>query len=363
MSASSRWGRWLLDGDYLVYRPDGGEPDPGYELHISELESVERVKEWVEHLRMKNWVSPQDISDFSKACASIMKEHLVNERNLDVPQPMSWDEYRERLEAEWNNFLSEADPTDEAVFQQFLEQHPMLLPGPYGTPYGRYHGPLFRAAFTQPELPGFRAKKPDFLLFEQDSARIYAVLIEIEAPAKPWSNKDGTPSSKLTKAIDQIRSWKAWFQEPHNLSAFQQLYNIGPDLLTSRRLVQHYVLIYGRRGEATSIASFGKKRADLNNTDEFSMTYDRLQPNGSAYFTLKLDRSGPDTKLRVISVPPTLTIEKENATWFSSLLGREEAIRNHPFISDARKAFLLERLRIAEAHAQKLGRPSSIPLL
>ena len=359
MSGIARWGRWIIDEGFLVYRSDGGDPDPAYMLHTSELESSERVQEWVEHLSAKSWIKSGDLSDFAEACTSIMKERLVDERNLDVPQPMSWFEYQDRLRAEWDRFLAEADPTDEAVFQKFLEQHPSLLPGPYGTPYGRYHGPLFDAVFTQPELPGFRAKRPDFLLFEQDSATIYAILIEIEAPAKQWANNDGTPSAKLTKAIDQIRSWKAWFRQPHNLAAFKELYNIGQDYFGPRRFVQHYVLVYGRREEATRISSFAEKRADLGHSDEFLMTYDRLQPNGSAELTLRFDRSGPDTKLRVISVSPTFILDRSNSAWFSSLLGREEAIKNHPFTTDARKEFLLERVRFAEAYTRKLGRSSS----
>ncbi|HEU4557639.1 MAG TPA: Shedu anti-phage system protein SduA domain-containing protein, partial [Longimicrobium sp.] len=226
-----------------------------------------------------------------------------------------------------------------------------------------YHGPLFDAVFSQPELPGFRAKRPDFLLFEQDSARIYAVLIEIEAPAKRWTTNNGTPHSDLIKALDQIRDWKTWFSEPRNVLAFRDLYKIDPEWLDTRTLVQHFVLIYGRRDEATAIESFAKKRGTYAHPDEFLMTYDRLLPNGSVQYTVKLDRSGPDTKIRLVSVPPTFSLDRSNAERFTSFIGQEEAILNQPIISVERRDFLLRRFKSAQRFykEKRKGQESEIP--
>ena len=367
MSSNLRWGRWLLDGNYLVYQPDEGRSDPGYELDTSLLEIDGQFEEWLVHLREKAWIQPEDLTSLSEGCAALikartearlarMKAQLADEWELPVPQAMQWEECQERVRAEWNQFLHETDPHDEAPFQNFLERYPNLLPGPYGTPRSLYHGPLFDAVFAQPELPGFRAKRPDFLLFEQDSATVYAVLIEIEAPAKPWCTRAGTPSAMLTKAIDQLRDWKAWFSDPINILTFRKLYGVDEEI-DIRRFVQHYVLIYGRRKEANQMESFARKRHDLAGTDEFFMTYDRLEPNGGADFTVKLDRSGPDTTLRVISVLPTLNLEKHRAIWLSTLPGAEEAIRSNPLIPDTRKEFLLERLHLAKRLSQARNHP------
>lgn len=359
MSIVSHWGRWFLNGNHLTYQPDSGTPDPGYELDTSLLKTNDQVEKWLEHLREKAWVQPEDLTSLSDACTAVMKARiekmkalLVDESDLPVPQAIPRDAYDKAVEAEWTTFLNEANPRDEALFQHFLERHPTLLPGPYGTPWGRYHGPIHDAVFSQPELPGFRAKRPDFLLFEQDSATVYAVLIEIEAPAKPWCTRAGGPSSALTKAIDQIRDWKAWFSDPVNVLAFRKLYNLDEDI-DDRRLVQHYVLIYGRREEANRIQTFAGKRHDLAAADEFFMTYDRLEPNGGADLTVRLDRSGPDTKLRVISVVPTITLNRDGAIWFSTLEGSEEAIRSCAMISDTRKEFLLERLHFARSYSRE----------
>jgi hypothetical protein len=223
-----------------------------------------------------------------------------------------------------------------------------------------YHGPIYGAVYSQPELPGFRAKRPDFLLFEQDSATVYAILIEIEAPQKPWCTSRGIPSAALTQAIDQLREWKAWFSNPTNVLAFQDLYGIK-DEVDIRRFVQHYVLIYGRREEANRLSSFTAKRHDLGSSDEFLMTYDRLNPTGSAQVTVRLDRSGPDTRLRAVGLPPTFKLNRENAPWFTSLLGGDAAIRKIPFISEARKSILLERLVMAEAYVERRGYHFSDP--
>jgi len=350
-----RWGRWTSDGNYLVYRPKVGSPDPNYEIEVSELVHA-GVATWLEHLESKSWISLEDLDDLARACTELMDRNLAGEGAIIcAPEVLSSEEYHRVLSTEWKNLLEHGDPTDESVFQQFLEQHPILLPGPHGTPHGMYHGPLFDSVFSQPELPGFRAKRPDFLLFEQDSARIYAVLIEIEAPAKRWATRSGAPHSDLTRALDQLREWKSWFSEPHNVLAFRDLYKVDPESLDSRTLVQHFVLIHGRRAEATASKSFAKKRSTFATADEYLMTYDRLLPNGSAQFTVKLDRSGPDTRLRLLSIPPTFSLHRSNAERFLSFIGQEDAIRTQPLLTTERREFLLKRLKSAErfVHARR----------
>ncbi len=365
--ADRQWGRWLLDGGYLVYLHDPGQLAPEYEIDLSRVKDQEDVERLVDHMASKKWVRPDDLTTLREACATALKARLAeervrfaeacaslaDERSLPVPQAMGWDEYGKILKDLWQRFLVEADSSDEAAFHRFLEHHPGLVPGPYGTPRFRWHGPLRGIVFTHPELPGIRSKRPDFLVLEQDSGNVYAVLVEIEAPGKPWATRAGVPSAPLTQAMDQIRSWKAWFSEPHNVLAFERLYDIGPEELRGRRLVQHYVLVFGRRDEATRIESFAKKRHHLQGPNEFLMTYDRLEPHPSDDLTVTLDRSGPDTKLRLVSVPPTYVLRERDAALASSLVGREEAIRGSTLISDARKEFLLERFRYADKYARQ----------
>src|SRR5687767_5787396 len=119
------------------------------------------------------------------------------------PPRVAWATYRARLDLEWQQLLDSGNLHDESLFQDFLERHPCLLPRTFGG-----HGPLHDAVFSQPELPGFRAKRPDFMWIAKDSAAITAHLIEIEAPGKRWCTNRGQPTAELTQAIDQLRDWK-----------------------------------------------------------------------------------------------------------------------------------------------------------
>ncbi|WP_437726952.1 Shedu anti-phage system protein SduA domain-containing protein [Sorangium sp. So ce861] len=355
-----RWGRWSLDGNHLVYHPDAGEPDPEYDIEVSALCSRSAVRDRIEHLRSKRWVRPEDLHAVEQAGTDLMNFLLVDESDMEAPPPMPWDDYREQAAAAWLDFLRSADPTNERAFHAFFETYPVLLPGAYGAVRrwqfgvtGSEHGPLPGGVISEPELPGCRPKRPDFLLFEQDSASVYAVLIEIEAPSKSWCNSDGTPNARFTQAHDQLRDWDAWFSEPANVIAFQNLYGVSSDILRGRRLIPHYVLIYGRRAEATKFDAFAKKRIAMARPDEFLMTYDRLVAGTGNALTLRLDRSGPDTAFRVVSIPPTFAIERDNAVRFSRMIGREDAIRSCALISEERRAFLLERIQVADSYARR----------
>ncbi|HET6232415.1 MAG TPA: Shedu anti-phage system protein SduA domain-containing protein [Longimicrobiaceae bacterium] len=353
MPNQQTWGRWALDENDLIFRPDAGQPDPGYEISLASIQDLEKFTEIMDQLQGKRWIVPEDLTDIARARTAILKSHFVDEEFIPAPPSLPWFECPQAVQGEWSDFLNTADPLNEALFQEFLEQHPSLLPGPHGTTHGHYHGPVNNSVYCQAELPGFRAKRPDFLLFEQDSATIYAVLIEIEAPGKPWCTSSGTPSAILTRAIDQLRDWKAWFAEPHNVLAFQRLYGVDPDQTGYQRFVQHYILVYGRRADATRVAAFAKKRHDLAGSNEFFMTYDRLEPNRAADFMIRLDRSGPDTKHRLVSISPNFSLNTDTAVYFSSLVGREEAILRNRLISDERKQFLLERIEVADRYAEE----------
>lgn len=106
------------------------------------------------------------------------------------PAAMSWDDYESLLESEWPALLDSSKNNDEAVFQDYLERHPCLLPEPYSCFRRGHHRPIFSAVITQPELPGARPLRPDFMWLAVDSGAYTAVLIEIEAPSKRWSKQE-----------------------------------------------------------------------------------------------------------------------------------------------------------------------------
>ncbi|MET0795404.1 MAG: Shedu anti-phage system protein SduA domain-containing protein [Polyangiaceae bacterium] len=152
------------------------------------------------------------------------------------PPPMEWDEYESHLAHVWPRLLNSESQDDEAVFQRFLEKHPCLLPQSFDC-FGRGATPERHVYFTQPELPGFRSKRPDFMTITWDSDAVIATLIEIEAPAKPWATQKGFQSAKLTQALDQLREWKAWFCEPENMIQFTKLYRIDQRTLETHQFM------------------------------------------------------------------------------------------------------------------------------
>ena len=276
------------------------------------------------------------------------------ERVSDIPPPITWEEYCRHLDIVWPRILNSSMQNDEAQFQSFLERHPVLLPNCFDC-FRCGATPMLSAYFTQPELPGFRAKRPDFLTVVWDSDSVVVMLVEIEAPAKRWTTKSGTPSSALTQAIDQLHQWKAWFREPENVLQFQKLYRLDQVVLDKRQFEQRYALIYGRRSEATASPNFAKKRRLLAQPDEILMTYDRLRPSSRMGDspTVRLDRSRQDHRLTVAHVPPTLRIGPYNADQLVQLAGLRDAIASNELISRERRAFLARRMDYWEDWAQQ----------
>jgi Shedu protein SduA, C-terminal len=261
---------------------------------------------------------------------------------VNPPEPsMEWEEYRQIVTHEWKAFW-DSRVSDERIFQEFFQTHPCMLPWIYGFLRIGGHGMFPNALITQPVLPSFTRKIPDFLWIARDSAAVYAVLIEIESPNKPWATSDGKPSRQLTQAIDQIKEWKAWFADPLNVAQFPKYYRI-PDKLFSggRSFLQKYILIYGRRSDPTLSEAFNKKRVYLQGEDELFMTYDRLKPNEelSQCLCVKINQGG----YIAYSVPPTLRLNPFDAEDFSLIRDKEAAVRTNKYLSQIRKEFLIQR--------------------
>jgi len=174
------------------------------------------------------------------------------------------------------------------------------------------------------------------------SMALYPVLIEIEAPAKRWFTKSGAPTAELTQALDQLVEWETWFNNSINVQKFRELYCIENTHADGRKFHPVYVLIYGRRAEATANPDFARKRDNMQNTDQFFMTYDRLVPDpmGDQLWCIK----GEPGKWQAVSIPATTQLSPMLAKDRAQILGRQEAIKSNPMISTARADFLVQRL-------------------
>lgn len=126
----------------------------------------------------------------------------------DSPKPMSWSEYYKIVTNEWNRLLNVDSPKEEKYYQVFLEQHPSMLPFAYGDGGTSGHYPFPGAVISQPKLPDFTKKVPDFMWIACDSIYIYPILIEIESPHKQWFTKNEQPRAEFTQAINQLMDWK-----------------------------------------------------------------------------------------------------------------------------------------------------------
>lgn len=138
------------------------------------------------------------------------------------PPPMSWDVYEAIVREAWISLLD--SKVKEQEYQDFLERHPCMVPGPFGLIGTSGHSPYPSAVISQPILPDFTRRVPDFMWFARDSETIYPVLIEIEAPSKPWFTKNDSQHARLTQARDQITEWKMWFRDPLNVARLRDYY-------------------------------------------------------------------------------------------------------------------------------------------
>lgn len=267
--------------------------------------------------------------------------------------PLSWDDYVTIMESEWKTLL-ENDAATERDFQEFFERHPCYLPHMHHIWGGRGgHGPFPCAVISQPVLPGYSRKVPDFLWIARDSAAVYAVLIEIEAPTKPWATVAGQSSAEFTQATNQIADWKAWFHEPLNIAQFRELYRIPSDWVRNRAFQQRYILVFGRRTDPSLTEDFNRKRKHLERENECHMTYDRLHPQRDLSFCIcaKLDNQG----YRAVSIPPTLELGPMSADDWKLIRDKEAAVRTNRYLSEARKNFLTTRWSYWDAWAKNDG--------
>jgi hypothetical protein len=269
--------------------------------------------------------------------------------------PMAWDTYERLVIREWTALL-EGAPQRESALQSFFERHPCMLPGAFSVQgYETGHYPWLCALVSQPVLPSYDRRVPDFMWIALNSDTESPVLVEIESPGKRWFTSSGEQTANLTQALNQIAEWKAWFGVPRNVEAFKALYGLDRVAWCRRRFRPAYVLIYGRRAEATAKPVNTQKRGYLHSDDLLSMTYDRLRPNANArqIVCVSIDAEGV---LSAKSVPPTLRWLPGLASDRALIRGFDRAIQLNDYISPARKSFLIRRLEYWNEWARRDSR-------
>jgi len=127
------------------------------------------------------------------------------------------------------------------------------------------------------------------------------VLIEIEAPNKPWFTNKGQRTSHLTEALTQIGEWKSWLGEPSHIAEFKRIYGLDRESPMRRNFKPSYLLLYGRREEATANPGYKARHNSLLPPDIQTKTYDELRPDRNAdqmvCLKLKFERGNPVSEL------------------------------------------------------------------
>jgi hypothetical protein len=196
--------------------------------------------------------------------------------------------------------------------QEFLESHPVLLPGGDGDAGpGGHHGPHLDGVFREVPLKGLnRDQRPDFMWITRSTSLLTPICIEIEKPDRAWFTSKGDPTAELTHARSQINKWRDWFSQPPNQMIFREQY-VGNEY-SNKQLLPIYILIYGRAREFDPSARIHLDADDLrrqrdqgNKSDELSMTFDSLKPRYALkdFVTLSMNKHG----VELHAVPPSFT--------------------------------------------------------
>lgn len=228
-----------------------------------------------------------------------------------------------------------------------------MVPGAFNIIGGSSgHYPGMSALISRPPLQSYDRRIPDFMWLSTNSEIDEPVLIEIEAPDKRWFTKSGAQTAHLTQALGQIADWKAWMAVPRNVEAFKAFYRLDRLAWQRRRFRPAYLLIYGRRAEASATPALTQRRGHLHADDIVSMTFDRLRPDpkASQIVCIKADAGG---RFIAVSVPATLRWSPILAEERAMIVGLETAIKANQHIASERKHFLIRRLSYWNERAAK----------
>jgi len=264
------------------------------------------------------------------------------ELHPNPPSGMAWDEYEQRVVAEWTSLLASEEGCDERRVHEFLVRHPSMIPGAHSMTGPSGHSPFPLAVLSESPLVGVGMKVPDFIWLASDSANFTPVFIEIESPRKRWFTKDEVPAHHLTQAMNQLAQWQTWLNLPENAAVFYQSFEIPEYLRRHRTLRPEFVLIYGRRKEFEDRPQLTRLRAQFERHGQVVMTFDRLRPaKDCSQYISATKRNGAYCAL---AVPATMEIGPSMADDFARITAIPEAIQKNDWMSEDRRRFLVERL-------------------
>jgi hypothetical protein len=274
------------------------------------------------------------------------------------PPVIEPERYKFLVMEEFQRLLSD-NASDEKAFQNFFEQNPCMLPGSRSEfdfgPSG--HGPEHQALITQPKIRGIIKRQPDFMWLSYDSMTFCPVLIEIEAPAKKYYNRDGTVTKEFSKAKNQLDEWATVFHQTDYVSAFYSDFDICKDLRKSV-FKPCYVLIYGRRSEYIHDQTLKNKRFTLvdKSSRQYLMSYDRIEPIflNNSYVTCTVK----DGKFFAKNISPTMTLGPMESQLLE-IKKLVEAVDNMVYTTDERKVFLKKRIPYWVDKIKELNRKSA----
>jgi hypothetical protein len=255
---------------------------------------------------------------------------------------MPWEEYEQRVLAEWEALLNSEEGCDERRIHQFLVRHPSMVPGASGMTGPSGHCPFPMALLSESPLSGVGMKVPDFIWLASDSSNFKPVFIEIESPCKRWFTERQVPTHDLSQAVNQLAEWRAWLNRHENVAVFYESFEIPTNMRSHLYFRPQFVLIYGRRREFDDRPQLTRLRNQFEPPGQVVMTFDRLKPAWDCdnYLSATKRNGG----YRAVAVPATMEIGPNVATWFAHIANIPEAIQHNEWISADRRRFLVERL-------------------
>lgn len=260
----------------------------------------------------------------------------------DPPARMPWEEYEQRVLAEWEALLNFTEGCDERRVHEFLVRHPSMVPGAYSVTGPSGHSPVPLALLSESPLTGLGMKVPDFIWLASDSSNFTPVFIEIESPCKRWFTQGHVPTHDLIQAVNQLAEWRAWLNRPENLAVFYENFEIPDEMRRYLTFRPEFVLIYGRRREFNDRPELRRLREQFERQGQVVMTFDRLKPaRDCQHYISATKRNGG---YRAIAVPATVEFGPAVADSFAKISGIAEAIQENGWISPVRRRFLVERL-------------------
>lgn len=136
---------------------------------------------------------------------------------------------------------------NEQVYQNYLEENTIFIPREFVQNHGIHFSTVFR------KLPLSSDYKPDFVYLSKSSDNWNVILVEIEKPSsKYFKNNSITFHTDFNLALQQMNTWRAWFDEESNRNHFKNNVLQGfiePAHMGGNPFNFKYVLVHGRRSE------------------------------------------------------------------------------------------------------------------